>query len=332
MFWRKVGFSGIFEIEMLTAQQLQQFKNQGYLVVEDVFDRAQILEPLIAEYRTRLHELCADWVTQGLLSADVLELGFEDCIKAVYDAGLDYFQPLDISLPPEQITGQTPMHAGAAVFDMMTAPSLLDLVESIIGSEITSNPIQHVRIKPPSTQLYQNEIRAHITATHWHQDRAVTLEEADHSRMVTAWIAVNDATVENGCLQVIPGSHKNDMQPHCPSPQLSIPSEYFDLAEATPVPVKAGGVVFFDPLTIHSSRDNLSCDVRWSFDLRYNVTGDPTGRQIFPSFVARSNNNPQSVLRDPQKWAELWQQTKRELISQPPVVIHRWPADADYCA
>ncbi len=317
---------------MLSTQQLDDFKAQGYLVVNDVLDRQQIITPLINEYEKKLSLLCAHWQSQGKLPGNWNSDTFEDCIKAIYDAGLDYFQPLDISLPPEKITAQTPMHAGDAVFNLMTSSSLLDLIESIIGPEITSNPIQHVRIKPPAKQLYTNEHRAHITSTDWHQDRAVTLEEADHTRMVTAWIAITDATPENGCLQVIPASHQNPMLHHCTSPQLAIPQSQFNAKEAKPLPVRSGVVILFDPLTVHSSLTNKTDHVRWSFDLRYNVTGDPTGRPMFPSFIARSRSCPETELRDPEQWRSLWKDTQRHLISEPPVEIHRWPHDALLCA
>ena len=317
---------------MLTPEQLDQFNEQGFLVINDVIDHQRVLNPLIDEYESRLNELCQLWQAQGQLHQAFTPSSFDECIKAVYDAGLDYFQPLDISLPPEQITPDTPMHAGEAVFRLMTDPHLLDMVESILGPEITSNPIQHVRIKPPSSQLYENEIRAHIGHTDWHQDRAVTLEEADQTRMVTVWLAVTDATVENGCLQVIPKSHRNPMLPHCPNPQLSIPFSQFNPNDAQPLPVRSGGIILFHPLTIHSSLCNVSEDVRWSFDLRYNVTGDPTGRPMFPSFVARSKSSPESEMRDPQAWRHLWHEAQMALCESPPVEIHRWPHDAPVCA
>jgi len=120
--------------------------------------------------------------------------------------------------------------------------------------------------------LPQGEIRAHITATDWHQDRGVGHAESDNTDMITAWIAINDATVDNGCLQVIPGPH-NKILPHCPKVQTAIADEFIDEAAAVPLPVKAGGVVLFHPLTPHSSLSNTSEGFRWSFDLRYNVTG-----------------------------------------------------------
>ena len=218
------------------------------------------------------------------------------------------------------------------MFKLVTDTKLLDSVETLIGSEITSNPIQHVRIKPPSAILDDRENRAHFTSTDWHQDRAVVLEEADRTRMVTCWLAVTDATVENGCLRVVQGSHRGEMMPHCPNPQLGIPNELINHSAAIPIPVKAGSGILFHPLTIHGSLPNMTSDVRWSFDLRYNVTGDPTGRPMFPNFIARSRVAPQSELSNPNEWRRLWERTRTRLSNNAPVQIHRWSPDATPCA
>lgn len=317
---------------MLSQDQLRDFEENGFLVVEDLIDRTTVLDPLIAEYEELLSELRAAWIADGRLDPTAPSSTFQELIISAYKAGLDYFQPMDISLPPGEIAPDLPFHAGPAVFKMMTDTRLLDSVEAIIGSEITSNPIQHVRIKPPSTILDDTEIRAHITSTDWHQDRAVTLEEADRTRMVTCWLAVTDATVENGCLRVVRGSHRGEMMPHCPNPQLGIPEEFIDNEAAVPLPVKAGGGILFHPLTIHGSLPNTTSQVRWSFDLRYNVTGDPTGRPMFPDFIARSRGAPASELRDSNEWRRLWEAARARLSNDAPVQIHRWSADAAPCA
>jgi hypothetical protein len=46
--------------------------------------------------------------------------------------------------------------------------------------------------------------------------------------------------------------------------------------------------------------------MRWSFDLRYQKTGTPTGRPCYPDFIARSRANPHSVLTDHQHWSNQW--------------------------
>ena len=60
---------------------------------------------------------------------------------------------------------------------------------------------------------------------------------------------------------------------------------------------------------------NVSENIRWSFDLRYNPTGQNTGRESFPGFVARSKKDPTSELRDPDVWKNMWEETKIKLSS-----------------
>ena len=307
---------------MLTDDQIASFEKDGYLVVEDVLsDR---LPALRAEYAELLDRLCDKWGVTGD--------SFEQKLIKAYRAGHDWFQPMDISLPGDRIYADTPFHIGPAVFDFMTAPALLDIVESLIGPEITSNPIQHVRIKPPATDLRDDEIRAHITATDWHQDRAVGLEEADETDMITCWAAVTDATVENGCLQVQPFSGVPEMLPHCAKKQTAIADAFIDEDGAVPLPVKAGGVVLFHPLVQHGSLVNRTQGIRWSFDLRFNKTGQPTGRAHFPDFVARSEAAPETVLRDWRGYQAMWENARAKLAAQPHIDIHRWQSNAPYCA
>lgn len=308
------------------AQQLK-FEAEGYLVVPNVLP-ADLLERIRREYADLLDGLIADWQAQGRLS-DVAG-DFFDKLLASYTSGCDWFQPMDISLPGDAISANCPFHFGPAVFDMVKDAGLLDLVQDLIGPEITSNPIQHVRLKPPTATLRDDEARAHITATDWHQDRAVAHEDGDATQMVTVWLAITDATLENGCLQVIPG--RPQMYPHCPKRQTAIADGYLDLTAARPLPVKAGGAVIFHPLTPHASRANHSDRFRWSFDIRYNVTGQPTGRSHFPDFVARSATNPQLVLQDWRHWRSMWQDARSTLAERPHIPIHRWTSDAPVCA
>ncbi len=316
---------------MLTPAQIDDFETQGYLVVPDVVP-IDVLNRVKAEYAALLDRLYAEWFEQGRVATPPDTLDFWGKLIEAYRAKCDYFQPLDISLPGDEIAPDTPFHFGPAVFDLLTEPRLLDVAESLLGPELTSNPIQHVRLKPPATDLQSDEIRAHITATDWHQDRAVALEEADETRMVTVWIAVTDATIENGCLQVQAQTPDQDILPHCARTQTGIADGFVDEAKAIPLPIKAGGVVLFHPLTPHASLTNQTDAFRWSFDIRYNVTGEPTGRSHFPDFIARSRANPDSELRDWRVWKAMWENTRAQLSDAPHIPIHRWTSDAPFCA
>jgi len=315
---------------LLTSAQHAQFQNDGYLVLEDVID-AVTLDAVQAEYADVMDGLYAGWAAAGKVPAPTADMGLFDKIDAATQAGVEWYQPLDISLPHADITDATPMHIGPAVFEMATHDRLLDIVESLLGPELTSNPIQHVRIKPPERQVNEGEVRAHIVSTDWHQDRGVTLESADDTQMMTVWLAITDATVENGCLQVKPGK-RDDMLPHCTMTQVGITDTYLSKDGAVPTPVRAGGAVIFDPLTPHASLRNLSNGYRWSFDLRYNVTGQSTGRDQFPSFVARSRAAPETALKDWRVWRDMWMDTRHRLARTEHIPQHRWPTDGPYCA
>ncbi|MEP3045672.1 MAG: phytanoyl-CoA dioxygenase family protein [Roseibium sp.] len=315
---------------MLSPEQLEHFRTKGYLVIENLIDE-QTLDKVKAEYSGVMDKLYDGWFHDDLVQKAPDGLSFWEKLDVAYRGGFDWYQPFDISLPHADIKTDTPMHFGPAVFDMTTHKNILDMVEQLIGPEITSNPIQHVRIKPPQRSVSESEIRAHVVATDWHQDKGVTLEEADNTDFVTVWLAITDATIENGCLQVASGTYES-MLPHCSKTQTGIADAFIPTGNATPTPVKAGGAVIFHPLTPHSSLTNDSDGYRWSFDLRYNVTGQPTGRSHFPEFVARSRKNPDSELKDWRVWKSMWEDTRSHLSTAPHIEQHRWGNDAPYCA
>lgn len=97
----------------------------------------------------------------------------------------------------------------------------------------------------------------------WHQDEDF-IPTRDRS-LTGGWIALDDATIENGCLWVIPGSHKpgvlwpmriqNDRDFDCADESYGFP--YRD-EDAVPVEVKAGAIVFFNGYLLHRSLPNVA--------------------------------------------------------------------------
>ena len=318
---------------MLTSQQIDEFNENGFLAVDNLLDYELDLAPVVAEYQQLLDDLCEHWVAEGRLSESYSHLPLEKRLVKVYQAGCHYERAIDIALPNSKVDADMPIHLGPAVFNLLKSPRMLSAVESLIGGEIFSNPIQHVRIKPPlKIVAEQDQANAFLSKTRWHQDSGVGLAEADETQMVTCWVAVTEATVENGCLQVVPKSHRQGVALHCTTGQLGIPDEFIELEQAIPVPLNPGGVLLFHPMCKHCSLDNHSDSFRWSFDLRYNPIGQPTGRPHFPGFVARSRNNPDSVLDNCQEWAQLWYDARARLAAGDAVKVHRWEDDDPLCA
>lgn len=323
---------------MLDNQELlQQFDEQGFVVVERLLS-PQDLQPLVEDYEALLDRLAEQWYIEGKIPSAFRDLPFGQRLAAVIgQATEDLYRYLDITMPHGPITEHTPIHLSQPVFDFLRHPRLLDYVELFVGPEIYCNPIQHVRIKPPEAVIINNPNQSNLVkTTTWHQDQGVARVEADETEMLTVWIAVTDATLDNGCLCVVPGSHKAGLTTHCPIGEhgglLSIPNKLIE-ENVVPLPMPAGSVLFMHRLTKHTSLTNNSDSIRWSFDLRYQPVGQPTGRDEFPGFVARSRSNPQSELHDFATWRQLWMDARQQLaVHGRPARTNRWSEDNPVCA
>lgn len=138
-------------------------------------------------------------------------------------------------------------------------PKLLALATPFLGKTIVLSEM-HVHRKAARTGL----------AVPWHQDAfdfRVYLSPVEN--VVEFWVALDDADAENGCLRVVPGSHRaRVIHPHGPSrPPFSrhftqIEPGVVDESLAVDVPVSSGSVEQHDPFLIHGSNANLSARPR----------------------------------------------------------------------
>lgn len=92
----------------------------------------------------------------------------------------------------------------------------------------------------------------------WHQDW-VCCWRAHTDRLVTCFIYLDDADAENGCLQVVPGSHiGKPILSFKPGSRFEVDPAHVDQSKIIPVPLKAGEMIFFDPYLLHYSDLNRS--------------------------------------------------------------------------
>jgi phytanoyl-CoA hydroxylase len=321
---------------LITPEMDAHFQEQGYLVVDGLFDVDTDLAPVVDDYAAKLDALVEQWMAEGVLQHSYRGLPFgRRLIKIMQESGVNWGQPFDISLPQSQVYPDTPIHTSEPVFNLLRHPRLLDAAEHFVGPEVYSNPIQHTRIKPPERLVPKQSRNGTTVRVGWHQDQGVATPEQDEVPVLTVWLPITDATVENGCLAVVPGSHKRELAAHCPGTGpdggLQIPAKLIS-GKRVPVPVKRGGALFMYSRTMHASLANRSDEIRWSFDLRYQPTGMPTGRPAFPGFVARSRREPQSELHDWRAWSQLWLDARARLSQDAPPRFNRWSADSPMCA
>ena len=323
-------------MRVLTPAQRDQFETEGYVVVDGVLDPVADLAPVMADCEQVLDGLAEVLFREARIQSTYRDLDFADrLIRVCLESGQNFAQDFDISLPQAGVRLDTPMNVSPAAFRLLTTPRLLDLVEDLIGPEIYSNPVQHIRLKLPQRAVAENgPYSALVSQTPWHQDNGVILPDADESKILTVWVPLNRCTVENGCLQVFPGSHRSGLIAHCPVAKgLTISESLLPANTPLPLPMHAGSVLLMTSRTVHSSLDNRTeNEVRISFDLRYQPVGQPTGRPAFPGFVARSTACPESVMRDPAAWASLWLAARACLAGESDPTFNRWKAGVGVCA
>jgi ectoine hydroxylase-related dioxygenase (phytanoyl-CoA dioxygenase family) len=106
-----------------------------------------------------------------------------------------------------------------------------------------------------------------------HQDAPFFPHER-HS-MIAVILHFDDAPLEKGCVRVVPGSHKLDLLPHLPTGGWHLDPAEYPVADATPVPAKAGDALFFSYLTIHGSGINESDEARTTLLIQMRDPTDP---------------------------------------------------------
>ncbi len=319
----------------LSHEQVEEFERDGYLVVEGLLDFDEDLQPVVEEYSALLDDVAGTLLKKGEITSTYAGLPFGERLTQIYvESGRQTAQHLDISLPQKGVEADTPFWAGPAVFWLLRNEKLLDAAESFIGPEIFSTPVQHVRIKPPEDLLSEMQANDLVKATRWHQDSGVVLPEADDTEMLTVWLPLTPSREEHGCIKLVAGSHRDRLQPHCPQPTggYEIPTRFFAEEETIPVPMDAGDVLFMSRYTCHGSLANTSDQIRWSFDLRYSPTGQPTGRSEFPGFVARSRSKPETELHDPVTWHVMWRDARDRLAPRDDPTYNRWTESNPACA
>ena len=249
----------------LSDEQVQQYLDDGFLIVEDVFTDAE-LQPVLDDFA----DMVGSWADK-LHAAGMIADKHE---------GEDVYTRL-ASLEKEWPNAAALVHwregMRPSLSKIWASDNLLDMVEQFLGPDISGHPVSVIRTKTPNTALM---------TVPWHQDIAYFLESGEDTFQPTAWIPFVDATAKNGTLQVIRGSHKlGRALPHHFEKDVGHQKSWYlyvndeDLPEGDVVTceMKKGSVLWHRNTMVHRSTENYSEGVRWSADLRYQRPGEPTG-------------------------------------------------------
>ena len=251
--------------QRLTSDQVTFFEREGYLIIEDLLTHEE-LQPVVNEISEAIDMQARRLVASGELSRLYDEYDFEHRLTKICDET----DKVALGIWAGQLSGP-------AFFDLIRNPSLLDVAEQFCGPELIGSSLYRLRPKVPNNL---------ISAVPWHQDSAYAEEFCDEHLMLTFWIALVDATEENGCMWVIPRTHQGGVLPHKNPrdgrPYLIIPKDRLP-PDRPPVcvPVRKGGALLMTNRTPHASFDNRTDRVRYSIDIRYQSAQLPTNTQRY---------------------------------------------------
>ena len=276
----------------LTVEQIEEFNTRGALIARGALAHAD-QQPLIDELSQWIDDRARALEAEGKIDDLHEDAPFETRYGLLFKQCPEIGQGMDI------------MHyRGRAMFEFLRNENLLDLLESLLGPELTCNPIQHLRSKPP--QAYEDRTGPSFHNAPWHQDAGVMMPEAEGSNVVTCWLPLANATVAHGCMEVLTGLVETGYLRHQAAGGTTIVPDIMPDIEATPLECQRGDVVLMSRFTPHRSTPNLTDECRWSLDLRYQPTGQHTGRTGHPDFIVRSRRDPACELSDYNEWCRLW--------------------------
>lgn len=216
-----------------TAQQVKFFVDNGYLAVPNLITPAE------------LEELKADTVK--------IARGGYPC---------DNLKPVPADLTDAQVLERIlcihqPHYVSPVMLKYVKHPKICGVLSQITAAHL---PFWDGSVKCMQSMLFVKP--PNFQGQAWHQDE-IYIPTRDRS-LVGAWIAIDDATIQNGCLYVVPGSHRSgylfEQRQHNNNDEFDFAGEShgFDETQQVPVEVKAGTLVFFNGYLLHRSFKNRS--------------------------------------------------------------------------
>jgi phytanoyl-CoA hydroxylase len=234
---------------MLTQAQLDEFHVNGFLKGDVVLSDAEV--ELLREQLDLVME--GKSVKQPVLNRNLLEYA---------DSGMG----MDMKKSEKVVQIVNIWMASDAYFQHAKNPRVCEEIAQLCDTDTVRIWHDQIQYKPPVTG----------GPTGWHQDHPAwpVIQPAD---LVSAWIALDDAVIENGCMWMVPGSHKwgnqqkymrSDAQfmPYHTEPSLLPPGAE---VKAVPFEIKKGQVGYHHSLTWHGSPHNRSERKRRAIAVHY---------------------------------------------------------------
>ena len=220
---------------MLNREQIEEYHEKGYAAVPDVLTRAEVEE---------LRRVTEEFVEKSREVTDH---------DGVFDLEPDHTPEL-----PKLRRIKSPVKSHPTYEAALRNERIVDIVAQLIGSGVRTNG--------DKLNMKSAEFGSPV---HWHQDWAFYPHTNDD--MLAVGVAIDEMTEENGCLMVIPRSHKGKIYDHHQDGHFvgAVTEPDFDDSSAVRIEVEAGGISLHHVRTLHASLPNRSGNPRRLLLLQY---------------------------------------------------------------
>lgn len=237
--------SGVDSLADIGPEQIRFYREHGYLVVRKAFDAVEVREAIAGlvhlimggnpEFRGVWFEAKAAEILPTLQAE-----ARQDAVRK-----LAYFVEHDARLKA-----------------ISHHPKLLEAIVRLLGGNQPEMFQDMALIKPPRLGREKP----------WHQDHAY-FDYPMGTPIVGVWIALDEATLENGCMQLLPGRHKDGPLLHFQRRDWQICDREILGTRSVAVPLPPGGLLFFDGLLPHGTPHNSSAHRRRALQFHYAPAG-----------------------------------------------------------
>ena len=296
----------------------KEFEKNGFVRIRNVLDYKLDLEPILNDMAFIMNRLVHRFVPKKD-KRRVLGLSFKKKYSHLVKLNIpELDQYFNIRLP-QNVNVDSDFFASQSIFNLIKNNKILEKVSKILGQEISSNPCQNSRIKQPEKAISKKNLHDGLVGrTPWHQDAGVMNKKGQKgTELVTCWIPFTKTRIENGCMLAVKESHKLGLVNHDTGSKGQVEikgKEKIDDLKTIALEANVGDIIFLSRYLIHCSLPNKSKNFRISMDLRFNKTGQHSGRDPLPSFVVKSKNRKNIKVNNYKQWIAMWEEAKNKCI------------------
>ena len=301
------------------AQNIRkEFEKNGFVRIRNVLDYKLDLEPILNDMAFIMNRLVHRFVPKKDKKR-VLGLSFKKKYSHLVKLNIpELDQYFNIRLP-QNVNVDSDFFASQSIFNLIKNNKILEKVSKILGQEISSNPCQNSRIKQPEKAISKKNLHDGLVGrTPWHQDAGVMNKKGQKgTELVTCWIPFTKTRIENGCMLAVKESHKLGLVNHDTGSKGQVEikgKEKIDDLKTIALEANVGDIILLNRYLIHCSLPNKSKNFRISMDLRFNKTGQHSGRDPLPSFVVKSKNRKNIKVNNYKQWIAMWEEAKNKCI------------------